>query len=221
MNSRQLLRRITFHTLVTVVAGCTLMQPELPTVQQRMDTELHASFDMLVLPPPGHLFLCERNAELCVADGSPSKQLVLTEHLWQELYTINNFVNQSVPQLPDMDNYGRPEYWSLPNERGGDCEDLALLKQKLLIDRGLPGASLLLATARDWKGRSHALLMVVTDRGDYVLDNLDWAIRLWSDTAYLWLKRQSSDNPREWLAPAHVTANAHSPVPGQTGKTDR
>jgi hypothetical protein len=40
---------------------------------------------------------------------------------------------------------------------------------------------------------------VRTDRGDFVLDNEDGLIRRWSDTSYLFLKRQSQSDPAEWV----------------------
>ena len=48
------------------------------------------------------------------------------------------------------------------------------------------------------------MLTVSTTRGDYILDNRRNDIRLWSRTGYTLLKRQSSDNPRRWMALAPV-----------------
>jgi predicted transglutaminase-like cysteine proteinase len=41
---------------------------------------------------------------------------------------------------------------------------------------------------------------VRTSRGDLILDNLDGKIRLWSDTNYIFLKRQSETNAGVWLS---------------------
>ncbi|MEM8541521.1 MAG: transglutaminase-like cysteine peptidase, partial [Pseudomonadota bacterium] len=40
---------------------------------------------------------------------------------------------------------------------------------------------------------------VRTDRGDFILDNLEGAINEWRDTPYTYLKRQSSDHAGRWV----------------------
>jgi len=63
---------------------------------------------------------------------------------------------------------------------------------------------------RDRQGDGHAVLTVRTDRGDYVLDNETSDIRLWHQTGYRFVKRQSSVDPNLWVtvgpgsAPASV-----------------
>ena len=44
------------------------------------------------------------------------------------------------------------------------------------------------------------LLTVVTDTGDFILDNRRNDITRWKDTKYTFLKRQSQTNPRVWVA---------------------
>ena len=41
--------------------------------------------------------------------------------------------------------------------------------------------------------------MVRTDRGDLVLDNQDGYVRLWNETPYQYIKRQSQANAGEWV----------------------
>jgi predicted transglutaminase-like cysteine proteinase len=41
-------------------------------------------------------------------------------------------VNASVTPLSDQDHWGIPDRWDLPNDGYGDCEDIQLLKRKLL-----------------------------------------------------------------------------------------
>ena len=43
------------------------------------------------------------------------------------------------------------------------------------------------------------MLVVRTDRGDFVLDNMRNKVLLWSDTEYTFLKRQSSKNAGQWV----------------------
>ncbi len=54
----------------------------------------------------------------------------------------------------------------------GDCEDIALLKRRDLIEKGWPVGALLMTVVRQANGEGHAVLTVLTDRGDLVLDNL-------------------------------------------------
>ena len=83
--------------------------------------------------------------------------------------------------------------------KGGDCEDMALLKRSLLIKKGWPRDALLMATARDQQGAGHAVLVAVTDKGDFVLDNRNWAIVSWRNAPYTWIKRQSREHPAIWV----------------------
>jgi len=52
----------------------------------------------------------------------------------------------------------------------------------------------------DAKNEGHAVLTVRSDRGDLVLDNTDNRIRLWHETGYRFLMRQSFANPMQWMA---------------------
>ena len=53
---------------------------------------------------------------------------------------------------------------------------------------------------RQQSGDGHAVLTVLTDRGDLILDNLDSHITLWNGTPYRYLKRQSTVNAGEWVS---------------------
>jgi predicted transglutaminase-like cysteine proteinase len=57
------------------------------------------------------------------------------------------------------------------------------------------------------------VLTVITDKGDYVLDNQNEDILIWSETGYRFVKRQSQSNPKVWvslddLRPAIATATS-------------
>ena len=56
-------------------------------------------------------------------------------------------------------------------------------------------------------GEGHAVLTVKTNRGEYILDNLNDRILLWSETPYRFYKRQSQSDPNVWvwLNDAHET----------------
>jgi Bacterial transglutaminase-like cysteine proteinase BTLCP len=63
-----------------------------------------------------------------------------------------------------------PERWNYPID-AGDCEDYALLKKQYLKKLGFKAGLLPLAVVLNEAGEFHAVLMVLTDRGDFVLDN--------------------------------------------------
>ena len=44
------------------------------------------------------------------------------------------------------------------------------------------------------------MLIVTTDKGDFVLDNRRNEVLRWSDTGYTFLKRQSAEDPRQWVS---------------------
>ena len=115
--------------------------------------------------------------------------------------------------MTDQDHYGVLEKWSYPDDGYGDCEDYVLLKQRMLISAGWPRQALLITVVRDEKGEGHAVLTVRTDKGEFVLDNQNPDILLWSETAYRYVKRQSQSNPNEWVSlgdprPAQATASS-------------
>ena len=89
--------------------------------------------------------------------------------------------------------------WDIPDDGYGDCEDYQLLKRKLLVKAGLPRRALRMTVVVDQQGEGHAVLMVRTDRGDFILDNKQNSILPWSQTKYRFVKRES-DNGRSWVS---------------------
>ncbi len=75
-----------------------------------------------------------------------------------------------------------------------DCEDFALLKRRMLIQRGFSAADLLMTVVRKPDGEGHAVLTLRTAEGDFVLDNLASDVKPWFATPYSFVKRQSSYN---------------------------
>jgi predicted transglutaminase-like cysteine proteinase len=123
----------------------------------------------------------------------------LTPQLWNELTAINAAVNGTVQPATDLEMFGRTEIWGYPGTRG-DCEDVALLKRRDLIERGWPVGALLMTVVRRANGEGHAVLTVLTDRGDLVLDNLEPRVLVWTETTYRFVKRQSEFNSGQWVA---------------------
>ena len=99
----------------------------------------------------------------------------------------------------------------MPTDGKGDCEDYALLKRHMLMQRGWPSGALLITVVMDENREGHAVLTARMQAGDLILDNRSKEIRLWTKTPYEFVMRQSSRNPQMWvyLEPAPTKA----PVP--------
>ena len=104
---------------------------------------------------------------------------------------INNTVNTSVTYKTDLEQYNKPEFWCLPS-RFGDCEDYALLKRKMLIDAGFDRDKIHLCTCFV-DGAGHCVLLVETDRGNYILDNNQSEPVQPNFLSYKWDKIQKGD----------------------------
>lgn len=149
--------------------------------------------------PIGHHEFCRVHSAECAVRSDSRVRVRLDQARWSELTAVNQEVNTGIRPATDQELFGRPEVWDFPDE-SGDCEDFVLLKRKELMDKGWPAAALLITVVRQTNGDGHAVLTVTTNRGDLVLDNLDPQIRLWSETSYRYLKRQSEYDSGAWVA---------------------
>jgi predicted transglutaminase-like cysteine proteinase len=117
--------------------------------------------------------------------------------------TVNAQVNRAILRSADLKTYGRSDVWALPLQSGalsGDCEDYVLEKRKALIDAGVAPQALSIAVVKTVQGQHHAVLLVATDKGELVLDNLTpWIVR-WDQAGYEWKSRQVNGQAFEWAA---------------------
>lgn len=204
MNVKRILMLAVAAGTVIALAGCqstgsisTLIKTQGTGALVKVSADMPVG--QQVMPPMGFISFCLKDPSQCEGGTDTPVKKALTPASWSELNTVNDYVNTNVPQVEDIANYGVSEHWSYPNARGGDCEDLALLKRKMLIERGWPASDLLIAVVREWNGEGHAILVVDTDKGELVLDNKNWAIVAWNDTPYTWIKRQSRERPYIWV----------------------
>ena len=149
--------------------------------------------------PIGHYEFCQSHVSECDVKSADTPAPKLTDYGWEMVRDINYHVNTTVVPMTDMEQYGREEVWAYPDSGAGDCEDYALEKRRELIQKGFPVSSLLITVVRKPDGEGHAVLTLRTASGDYVLDNLDNVVKLWSDTPYDYLKRQSARNSGQWV----------------------
>ena len=151
-------------------------------------------------PPIGWIEFCSDNLRECATGRSSPRDVVLSSKAWKDLVRINKWVNESIKPMTDMDQWGVVEKWSYPDTGYGDCEDYVLLKRRMLIQAGWPREALLITVVRERSGDGHAVLTVKTDKGEFILDNQHPEIRLWSDTNYRFVKRQSQHDQNLWVS---------------------
>ncbi len=143
--------------------------------------------------------LCERLPSECEVDTTQPATIGLTAKTWQTIVSVNRRVNTAIRPQTDQDHWGVPDSWDIPTDGAGDCEDYQLLKRKLLIEAGLPRRAMRMTVVIDEKREGHAVLMVRTDRGDFVLDNKTSAVLPWHETGYIYVKREGQDS-RGWVS---------------------
>jgi predicted transglutaminase-like cysteine proteinase len=151
-------------------------------------------------PPPGWVDFCARQPSECSGPTTVPGELALSWEAWMDLVRINTWVNETIKPLTDIEHWGVVDHWSYPDDGYGDCEDYVLLKRRMLIQSGWPRAALLVTEVRNENDEGHAVLTVTTDKGDYILDNQNKNILLWSETRYQFAKRQSEADPNVWVS---------------------
>ena len=174
---------------------------------------IYVSVGASARPPIGWVEFCNEHPKECAAATTQARDVVLTPKVWTDLVRVNRWVNDTIKPVTDLEHWGVVERWSYPDDGKGDCEDYVLLKRRMLIEAGWPREALLITVVRDHKGEGHAVLTVKTNKGDFILDNQAEDVRLWSETGYRFVKRQSQSDPNVWVAlgdprPAVSTATA-------------
>ena len=92
--------------------------------------------------PSGYLAFCERNPGECRARPGQPAVIALTDDVRATLKEINFVVNNAIRPVDDSDHYGMQEFWTVPVDGAGDCEDYVLAKRKMLTLLGMPAAAL-------------------------------------------------------------------------------
>lgn len=158
--------------------------------------------------PLGHARFCAERPVECRPNDRVVSVLTLTDARWRQLVDVNAEVNSAVTPITDRALYKTEEYWTYPHGYG-DCEDYVLAKRRALIELGWPASTVLVTVVRERNGDGHAVLTVRTDRGDLILDNQEALIKLWIDTPYTYVKRQSQTDAGRWvnLVDARLTSS--------------
>ena len=148
---------------------------------------------------------CQRYAAECALDPNEPARITLTPATWATIAAVNRRVNTALAPITDLEHWGTPDRWDLAEDGAGDCEDYQLLKRRLLADAGLPRRAMRMTVVIDEKGEGHAVLTLVTDRGDFVLDNKVSEVMAWHRTGYVFIKRESADVVA-WVSLGGVTS---------------
>jgi predicted transglutaminase-like cysteine proteinase len=152
----------------------------------------------LTSQPIGHFEFCQANTAECRIQSIGVQPLIAGKKTMALVETVNAQVNAAILPETDRDVYGKDEVWAYPRV-AGDCEDYVLLKRRILMNKGISPANLLITVVRKPDGEGHAVLSLRTQSGDFILDNLNDQILPWEETGYRFLKRQSSEHTGHWV----------------------
>lgn len=134
-------------------------------------TTVMARFEQQMKTAGGDMQMQAWKAQLQSLAGSSAREKVAA---------VNTYINQ-ISYIEDIKNYGKSDHWATPVEffrKGGDCEDFAIAKYASLRALGFTTEQLRIAIVQDKiKNIAHAILIVYTEEGTFVLDNQDKRLR--------------------------------------------
>ena len=199
----KLLRAALVGLPLIVVGAATHAQTlaSLPTASRTVDRAGTAK------PVIAWVKFCEQVPAECAIDAAEPAVIPLTKETWNALVSVNRTVNKRIKPITDKEHWGLVDRWEFPEDGMGDCEDFQLLKRKMLVERGLPRRAMRMTVVIDEKSEGHAVLTLITDRGDLILDNKIQNVVPWNQTGYVFVKREGQDS-MTWVA----LGNLASPI---------
>lgn len=154
--------------------------------------------------PRAYHAMCQREPRLCREDHASARTsgvtspAILTKRRLRQLRRVNARINGRIRAGRDFELYGVSDFWT-SGRNIGDCEDYMIAKKQALIAAGWSADQVLYAVVVGTETPYHAVLIVRTDRGDLVLDNLRGQILDWQASGYRFVVRQSAVNPQQWV----------------------
>ncbi len=145
------------------------------------------------ITPLSMQYFCAEHRSECRGGGSG--QVTMSPNLMAMLTQVNSHVNRAIRPQAER---GSTDRWQL-NPTSGDCEDYVLSKRSALVRKGIPAGSLRIAYTHTRRGEPHAVLVVKTSQGSYVLDNLNGSVKTLGASGYN-IRSMSSANPNRWVA---------------------
>ena len=158
--------------------------------EKRLPKASWAKLRRSTLAPMAFVRYCNQNKAKCETRGA--SRIKLSSTTLSLIDRVNRDVNRAI--LPQNES---KDVWR-DNVKVGDCEDFALTKRAQLVRMGFSSAALRMAVAKTPRGEGHAVLVVSTTRGDFVLDNRNNEIRPFQHTDLTWVKMQGSKGPLLW-----------------------
>jgi predicted transglutaminase-like cysteine proteinase len=137
-------------------------------------------------PPIGFQLFCLKND--CSPSGAAS--VPYTAKVMDDLAKVTKAVNGSIRYRAESG-----DKWSV-NVSSGDCEDYALTKRARLMKMGYPASALRMAVGHV-SGVYHAVLVVKTKKGAFVLDNLTDEV-LPVGRSKIRVRKMASADPMVW-----------------------
>ncbi len=162
------------------------------TLLRLLATLVLAAASVHAVDPDRIVKSAEKYGPTAVANAKALQQVMATVSGRDDaakLKAVNDFYNQRLAYMEDIDNWGQLDYWASPLESlgkgAGDCEDYAIGKYFTLTSLGLPHAKLRMVYVRaSIAGAPHGFVahMVLAyyptpDAEPLVLDNLQPGIR--------------------------------------------
>jgi predicted transglutaminase-like cysteine proteinase len=197
------------RTVRAMTAGAVALLGLAATAQAQtlasLPSEVGARVQGEARPIAAWVTFCQSYAAECAVDRSEPARISLTPSTWATIVSVNRRVNKAVEPMTDQEHLHVADRWDLAEDGIGDCEDFQLLKRHLLAEAGLPRRAMRMTVVIDEKGEGHAVLTLITDRGDLVLDNKTSAILPWHKTGYVFIKRESQDAVA-WVSLGGVTS---------------
>jgi predicted transglutaminase-like cysteine proteinase len=149
------------------------------------------------LSPFQHVRFCLRYPADCKSDPAENATVELTAETLETLQRVNGNVNASIMPVAKSTAAGDSGWTISPTS--GDCNDYAVTKRHELLRSGLPAKALRLAVVKTPSSIGHLVVVVATNKGHLVLDNLSGTILPWQLTKYQWVKIQSSNDANYWF----------------------
>ena len=149
------------------------------------------------LAPFQHVRFCLRYPSDCKSNTTENERIDLDAQTTELLKRVNHSVNISIIPTPKSYGPNLGDGWTIAPDMG-DCNDYAVTKRHEFLVSGLPSKALRLSVVKTASGIGHLVLVVVTTKGDIVMDNLTEVIRPWQSTDYHWLKIQSATDSKFW-----------------------
>jgi predicted transglutaminase-like cysteine proteinase len=168
------------------------------------------------LAPMAFTQFCQKYVDECKPQQPMFRggRIKLTNLRWTELVNVNSAANSSIRPEPSKEGIADHEW--LLGPAFGNCNDYAVTKRHQLTARGWPARAVLLSEVVTFSGQHHVVVVVRTNIGDVVLDNLTDVIMPWFQKPFQWVRIQTPRNPNYWASisePSAAPMIARRPVP--------